>query len=104
MSQAEAIEEAKRWLLTLRPVPFPLLRGPVPERVTAFTNWFLVAGPTLVKAAEGKQHAKLLEACKLFKQWMRGGQPGPFSDNAILEIVEKAIDEAEKADREQEAV
>jgi hypothetical protein len=45
---------------------------------------------TLVAAAPD-----LLKACRLFDQWMRGGQPSPFSDSAILDIVQKAIAKAE---------
>lgn len=37
----------------------------------------------------------LLEACKFFRSWMLGGQPGPFSDNAVLTIVDQAIEKAE---------
>jgi hypothetical protein len=36
----------------------------------------------------------LLAACELVERWMLGGQPGPFSDQKILEIVGAAIAKA----------
>jgi hypothetical protein len=50
-----------------------------------------------VTAADAKLIAaapELLAACKLVSRWMVGRQPGPWSDSAILEIVESAIREA----------
>ena len=37
----------------------------------------------------------LLRACELFQKWMLCGQPYPFSDSAILEIVGRAIAKAQ---------
>ena len=37
---------------------------------------------------------ELLKACELFERWMRGGQPGPYSDSMILELVQLAIHKA----------
>ena len=36
----------------------------------------------------------LLAACEMVERWMLGGQPGPFSDQKILEIVSAAIAKA----------
>jgi hypothetical protein len=40
--------------------------------------------------------ADLLAACELVERWMLGGQPGPFSDSKVLEVVSAAIAKATK--------
>lgn len=36
----------------------------------------------------------LLQACEFFKKWMLCGQPSPYTDSQILEVVERAIKKA----------
>jgi hypothetical protein len=37
---------------------------------------------------------ELLQACELTRQWMLGGQPGPHTDSALLDVIEAAIKKA----------
>jgi len=54
----------------------------------------LVAERDLYKDAS----SDLLIACELFERWMLGGQPGPYSDSQILEIVQRAIAKAKSSE------
>jgi hypothetical protein len=40
--------------------------------------------------------ADLLAACELVERWMLGGQPVPFSDQKVLDVVSAAIAKAKK--------
>ena len=48
-----------------------------------------IANAKLIAAAP-----ELLEACKLVRLWMLGGQPGPHSDSVVLEQLDIVIKKA----------
>lgn len=53
---------------------------------------FVETGLTSRQLAE--QRAALLNACELTRRWMIAGQPAPYSDSQLLEILDAAIAQA----------